>query len=100
MSDVQAAWVLFEWPGFEFSSVCIWLLVSEVQNSGSDEQNGLGVGGAGCKLAQGHSGNVGTCKKLAIECVIGFPVRIRHPSWDGAASMDKRGMEDPGTGGH
>lgn len=54
----------------------------------------------GCKLAQGHSGDVGTCKKLAIECVIGFPVRIRHPSWDGAANMDKRGMEDPGTGGH
>lgn len=42
MSDVQAVWVLFEWAGFEFSSVCIWLLVSEVQNSGSDEQNGLG----------------------------------------------------------
>lgn len=42
--------MLFEWAGFEFSSVSIWLLVSEVQNSGSDEQNGLGDG-AGLKVS-------------------------------------------------
>lgn len=47
MSDVQAAWVLFRWAGFEFGSASIWFLVSEVQNSGSDEQNGLGGVGGG-----------------------------------------------------
>lgn len=64
MSDVQAAWVLFRWAGFEFCSASIWFLVSEVQNSGSDEQNGLG-GGAGLKVSSRHSGNVGTLQEAS-----------------------------------
>lgn len=65
MSDVQAAWVLFRWAGFELGSASIWFLVSEVQNSGSDEQNGLGGGGAGLKVSSRHSGNVGTLQEAS-----------------------------------